>query len=227
MYLDDFDFEEVKLNSAFVTDGANTPISMRKATDGGVKQAIRYKFSVDNTVKANGINGYELIEYGAVAASDTWLAEGELPEYDYKNGKGKTTELNKKAVVGIAYNKDQGKDIAFAVTDNATVFSAALYNIGLKGKITDYYEWATDYVVRPYAVYYSTETDHTVLVYGNEATASVFAVMNEILNSENEDDKAYVADLFAENEDILNEFLDAGYSYGGGESATVQKKNNG
>ena len=51
--------------------------------------------------------------------------------------------------------------------------------------------------------------------------------MNEILNSENEDDKAYVADLFAENEDILNEFLDAGYSYGGGESATVQKKNNG
>ena len=227
MYLDDFEFEEVKLNSAFVTDGANTPISMRKATDGGVKQAIRYKFSVDNTVKANGINGYELIEYGAVAASDTWLAEGELPEYDYKNGKGKTTELNKKAVVGIAYNKDQGKDIAFAVTDNATVFSAALYNIGLKGKITDYYEWATDYVVRPYAVYYSTETDHTVLVYGNEATASVFAVMNEILNSENEDDKAYVADLFAENEDILNEFLDAGYSYGGGESATVQKKNNG
>ena len=226
MFVDNFEFEEVDLNSTFTVDGENTPVSMRKATDGGVKQAIRYKFSVDNDLKANGLSGYEIKEYGAVAASDKWLSEGELPEYDLATGEGKTTELNKKSAVGVAYNKENSIDNIFELTDDVTIFSAALYNIGLKGKTTDYYEWSTDYVVRPYAVYYNEAANHTVLVYGDTASASVFAVMNEILSSDNAEDKEYVENLLA-NEDILNEYLSAGYSYGESETLTIQKKNNG
>lgn len=212
MFVDDFEFEEVDLNSTFTVDGENTPVSMRKATDGGVKQAIRYKFTVDNAIKANGTQGYELIEYGAVAASDKWLSENELPQYDLATGEGVKTELNKKSVVGVSYNKDTGKDVVFESGDNYTVYSAALYNIGYShiDGTTNYTEWATDYIVRPYAVYYNEAAGHTVLVYGNEASASVFAVMDAILKSDNADDKAYVENLLSD-EDIKTNYENAGY----------------
>ena len=85
--------------------------------------------------------------------------------------------------------------------------------------------WGTDYIVRPYAVYYNEAAGHTVLVYGNEASASVFAVMNEILNSDNAEDKEYVEELL-ENEEISTEYRVA-YPDGESETLTIQKKNNG
>ena len=228
LLVDNFEFEKVDLNSTFTVDGESAPVSMRKATDGGVKQAIRYKFTVDNAIKANGTQGYELIEYGAVAASNSWLGAGELPEYDLATGEGKATEINnKKSVVGVAYNKAAGKDVIFEADEYYTVYSAALYNIGYNKSngTTDYQMWATDYIVRPYAVYYNEAAGHTVLVYGNEASASVFAVMNEILNSDNAEDKEYVENLLSDDE-ILSEYQ-AKYPDGESEALTIQKKNNG
>ncbi len=228
IYLDNFEFEKIEIDNTFAVDGSDTPISMRKATDGGVKQAIRYKFTVENS-KKEGVSGYELLEYGAVAASDKWLTEGELPEYDVLTGAGKQTALNKKAVVGVSYKPAEDINVMFDYNNSYTVFTAALYNIGFNGKTTDYYEWGTDYIVRPYAVYYNRDNAHTVVVYGDEASSSVFAVMNAILTSNDTSDVAvtdesYVSDMLDSNPEILEEFINAGYEYGNAEVQTVKKK---
>ena len=83
--------------------------------------------------------------------------------------------------------------------DGSIVYTAALTNIGVKSNgQMNYNVWGAEYYVRPYIVLrnHTKSGEAYEYFYGDAVagSASVFGVMNEILNDETAkaDDKAYV-----------------------------------
>lgn len=174
---------------------AHPGVSIRKNTESVYGQALRYKFTVDGEVIANAqADGYELVEYGTVVALASEL-----------NGHAADPILNATAYTvrtGVAYNKDDGTNIQFAVAANGDVtYTAALYNI----PTTNY---DSDIAVRPYAVFRNAEGESYVR-YGTTRTASVFDVAKAVLDGNNTDDQAYVNNtlLAGSIKDAYNEWL--------------------
>ena len=174
---------------------AHPGVSIRKNTESVYGQALRYKFTVDGEVIANAqADGYELVEYGTVVALASEL-----------NGHAADPILNATAYtvrIGVAYNKDDGTNIQFAVAANGDVtYTAALYNI----PTTNY---DSDIAVRPYAVFRNAD-GNTYVRYGTTRTASVFDVAKAVLDGNNTDDQAYVNNtlLAGSIKDAYNEWL--------------------
>ena len=142
-------------------------------------QALRYKFSISKDIVKNGIAGYDLVEYGSIAIRTDYLGGAALT----KDGVYNYGDMNRTPVVGVAYDKEAGKNIIFEETDTDYVFTAALTNIGVNKATgtTNYEAWGYDYSVRNYAVFKNTETGVLTTVYDETtAVASVFAVMEKI-----------------------------------------------
>ena len=142
-------------------------------------QALRFKFSISKDIVKYGIAGYDLVEYGSIAIRTEYLGGNALT----KDGEYNYGAKDRKPVVGVAYNKDAGKNILFAETDTDYVFTAALTNIGVNKTTgeTNYDAWGYDYSVRNYAVFKNTETGVLTTVYDETtAVSSVFGVMDFI-----------------------------------------------
>ena len=73
----------------------------------------------------------------------------------------------------------------------STQYTCALYNVGVNGNSTDYSKYDTIFYVRSY-VKFINSSGNVKIYYGYTQSASVFAVMQEILNSTNADDISYV-----------------------------------
>ena len=149
-------------------------------------QALRYKFSISKDLVNNGVDGYELVEYGSIAIRTAYLGGAALTKDGvYNNG-----NMNRTPVVGVAYDKEAGKNIIFEETGTDYIFTAALTNIGVNKATgtTNYEAWGYDYSVRNYAVFKNTETGALTTVYDETtAVASVFKVMNKIITQYNEE----------------------------------------
>lgn len=178
--ISDFVVEEVVKGSA--PEGKDMlphgGVSIRKNTESNYGQALRYKFTIGGNVIANAqADGYELVEYGTVVA----LAD-ELVGHASDPVLGATSYTVRK---GVAYNKDDGTNIQFFVDGDGNVtYTAALYNIPK----TNY---ASDCSVRPYAIFRNAEGD-TYVRYGETRVASVFGVVEAVLNGNKQDDIDYV-----------------------------------
>lgn len=155
-------------------------------------QAMRNKFAISDDLIANGVedadgNVWSVAEYGSIAIRTDYL-NGEALKVDgeYLYG-GKT----RTPVKGVAYNKASGVNKIFEkdTTNNTTVFTAALTNIGKtqNSDAINYKVWNNNYSIRNYII---LEKDGVQVTVYDETTveASIYAVMNAILSTEITDD---------------------------------------
>jgi hypothetical protein len=149
-------------------------------------QGIRFRASVSDISRelSESEDGYEISEYGFVVTAET-KASG-------LSGKDYTLDMalvnSKKAVKGVAYNKNSGKDIVFENTDNRTVFTSVLKNIPFENKAL-----TTQIASRPYYILTDGETE--IVIYGEITKRSVYDVAKAIKNSggsDYTDNKEYV-----------------------------------
>ena len=159
-----------------------------RASSASKPQALRYKFQISNDLIANAYADWEVEEYGSIAIRTHYLNGQELTLDGEYFGDGKERNI----VKGVAYNRTDGTNIVFAKDTVNTEFTAALTGIGRRSDgSTNYLSWGDKYSVRNYIVL--KKGDSTITLYGDEtAVASVFDVMEAILESENQDDIAIV-----------------------------------
>ena len=159
-----------------------------RASSATKPQALRYKFKISNDLIADAYADWEVEEYGSIAIRTYYLNGQELTLDGKYYGDGKERNV----VKGVAYNKTEGKDIVFARDAVNTEFTAALTGIGRNSNgITNYLAWGDKYSVRNYIILKKGE--NTITLYGEiTAVASVFDVMEAILEGSNADDIATV-----------------------------------
>lgn len=177
-YLDDLAVYE----SITTYDG--TAIRAEKAN---VPQALRNKFTISKDLIENGIADWQVAEYGSIAMRTAKLDGAELTVDGIYNGKT--------AVKGVAYNKADGVKVVFDESDTHIQYTAALFNIGYNKTTgeTDYTIWGENYTVRNYVIL--TKGERQMVIYGDEAVASIFGVMYAIENGTNANDQAIVAEI--------------------------------
>lgn len=196
VYLDDITLTDVTqtVANAFA---APTTVQIRKEA-GEVSQALRFKVTLNRDALQAALPGYELVEYGCLTTLQKNVAEGTSVDY-FADGTKNTVD-GKNIYIGRAFVKSTGTDLVFDENeDGSIVYTAALTNIGVKSNgEMNYNVWGAEYYVRPYIVLrnYTKSGEAYEYFYGDAVagSASVFGVMNEILNDETAkaDDKAYV-----------------------------------
>lgn len=196
VYLDDITLTNVTqtVANAFA---APTTVQIRKEA-GEVSQALRFKVLLNRDVLQAALPGYGLVEYGCLTTLQRNVDAGTSVDY-FADGTRNTVD-GKNIYIGRAFVKSTGTDLVFDQNeDGSIVYTAALTNIGLKSDGNmNYNVWGAEYYVRPYIVLrnYTKSGEAYEYFYGDAVagSASVFGVMNEILNDEtaNPDDKAYV-----------------------------------
>ena len=130
---------------------------------------IRFRSVIDPETKAF------MDEYGFIVARKDVLGDNELTFEFKKEGTG--TPLY---VTGVAYNKDEGKDIQYSVEPNGdTVFTAVCVGIPEA-------HFSTEIVARAYAKY-SNNNGPSFTVYGSTVTRSIAQVAKDIKDAEGED----------------------------------------
>ena len=114
-------------------------------------------------------------EYGFIVARKDVLGDKELTFEFKKEGTG--TPLY---VTGVAYNKDEGKDIQYSVEPNGdTVFTAVCVGIPEA-------HFSTEIVARAYAKY-SNNNGPSFTVYGSTVTRSIAQVARDIREAGGDD----------------------------------------
>ena len=195
VYLDDITLTDVTktVANAFA---APTTVQIRKEA-GEVSQALRFKVTL-NRKALEALPGYGLVEYGCLTTLQRNVDAGTSVDY-FADGTKNTVD-GKNIYIGRAFVKSTGTDLVFDQNeDGSIVYTAALTNIGVKSNgEMNYNVWGAEYYVRPYIVLrnYTKSGEAYEYFYGDAVagSASVFGVMNEILNDETAkaDDKAYV-----------------------------------
>lgn len=196
VYLDDITLTDVTqtVANAFA---APTTVQIRKEA-GEVSQALRFKVSLNRDALQAALPGYGLVEYGCLTTLQRNVDAGTSVDY-FADGTKNTVD-GKNIYIGRAFVKSTGTDLVFDQNeDGSIVYTAALTNIGVKSNgEMNYNVWGAEYYVRPYIVLrnYTKSGEAYEYFYGDAVagSASVFGVMNEILNDETAkaDDKAYV-----------------------------------
>lgn len=197
VYLDDITLTDVTqtVANAFT---APTTVQIRKEA-GEVSQALRFKVTLNRDALKAALPGcYELVEYGCLTTLQKNVDAGTSVDY-FADGT-KNTVNGKNIYIGRAFVKKDKIDLVFDENeDGSIVYTAALTNIGVKSNgEMNYNVWGAEYYVRPYIVLrnYTKSGEAYEYFYGDAVagSASVFGVMNEILNDETAkaDDKAYV-----------------------------------
>lgn len=196
VYLDDITLTNVTqtVANAFT---APTTVQIRKEA-GEVSQALRFKVTLNRDALQAALPGYELVEYGCLTTLQKNVTAGTSVDY-FAEGTKNTVD-GKNIYIGRAFVKSTGTDLVFDENeDGSIVYTAALTNIGVKSNgEMNYNVWGAEYYVRPYIVLrnYTKSGEAYEYFYGDAVagSASVFGVMNEILNDETAkaDDKAYV-----------------------------------
>lgn len=196
VYLDDITLTDVTqtVANAFA---APTTVQIRKEA-GEVSQALRFKVSLNRDALQAALPGYGLVEYGCLTTLQRNVDAGTSVDY-FADGTKNTVD-GKNIYIGRAFVKSTGTDLVFDKNeDGSIVYTAALTNIGVKSNgEMNYNVWGAEYYVRPYIVLrnYTKSGEAYEYFYGDAVagSASVFGVMNEILNDETAkaDDKAYV-----------------------------------
>lgn len=197
VYLDDITLTDVTqtVANAFA---APTTVQIRKEA-GEVSQALRFKVTLNRDALKAALPGcYELVEYGCLTTLQKNVDAGTSVDY-FADGTKNTVD-GKNIYIGRAFVKSTGTDLVFDENeDGSIVYTAALTNIGVKSNgEMNYNVWGAEYYVRPYIVLrnYTKSGEAYEYFYGDAVagSASVFGVMNEILNDETAkaDDKAYV-----------------------------------
>lgn len=196
VYLDDITLTDVTqtVANAFA---APTMVQIRKEA-GEVSQALRFKVSLNRDALQAALPGYGLVEYGCLTTLQRNVDAGTSVDY-FADGTKNTVD-GKNIYIGRAFVKSTGTDLVFDQNeDGSIVYTAALTNIGVKSNgEMNYNVWGAEYYVRPYIVLrnYTKSGEAYEYFYGDAVagSASVFGVMNEILNDETAkaDDKAYV-----------------------------------
>ena len=194
------EFDAVNPLNSYV--GASIRQAGENSTDAA--QALRFKFQIpEHIIHANTEDGYAVFEYGMMVSEGT-------ANLDYYNGKKAyvTAADGKKVYKAVAYNKEDGKDVVFDYVSfesanedylRSTQYTCALYNIGVGADgTTDYSKYDTTYYVRSYIAFKNANGDIKVY-YGDTQSASVFAVMTEILKSSNTNDITYVKNFLDGN----------------------------
>lgn len=197
VYLDDITLTDVTqtVANAFA---APTTVQIRKEA-GEVSQALRFKVTLNRDALKAALPGcYELVEYGCLTTLQKNVDAGTSVDY-FADGTKNTVD-GKNIYIGRAFVKKDKIDLVFDENeDGSIVYTAALTNIGVKSNgEMNYNVWGAEYYVRPYIVLrnYTKSGEAYEYFYGDAVagSASVFGVMNEILNDETAkaDDKAYV-----------------------------------
>ena len=197
VYLDDITLTDVTqtVANAFA---APTTVQIRKEA-GEVSQALRFKVTLNRDALKAALPGcYELVEYGCLTTLQKNVDAGTSVDY-FADGTKNTVD-GKNIYIGRAFVKSTGTNLVFDENeDGSIVYTAALTNIGVKSNgEMNYNVWGAEYYVRPYIVLrnYTKSGEAYEYFYGDAVagSASVFGVMNEILNDETAkaDDKAYV-----------------------------------
>ena len=206
------DFNSVNALNSYVG------VSIRQAGENGTsaKQALRFKFQIpEHIIRANTVDGFTVAEYGMMVSE----SDSELNFYEGNDAYIKMSD-GTKVFKGIAYNKANSKNVVYDYVNYAnlddgesrsTQYTCALYNIGVGSNgVTDYTKYDTTYYVRSY-ITFKNSSGETKVYYGDVKSASVFAVMQEILKStatdeQTESDKTYVKNFLDGN---VNGFLSA------------------
>ena len=143
---------------------------------------IRFRSVIDANTKAF------MDEYGFIVARQDVLGDKELTFEFKKEGTG--TPLY---VTGVAYNKDEGKDIQYSVESNGdTVFTAVCVGIPKD-------HFSTELVARAYAKY-SNKNGLAFTVYGSPITRSIAQVAEAVRDANGED--------YANNQEYIDYILE-------------------
>ena len=133
------------------------------------KQGIRVKTAIDNDLINNGIDGYEVVEYGTIAAKTEWLNGNELTMNNYCNIDGKLYPVRK----GVAYLKDSF-DVAFDKDFKSTVFTGVL--VGIEEE-----DYKSSYTARSYVILKNSE-GNVKTVYGEVFNNTIYSVTETAYN---------------------------------------------
>ncbi len=143
---------------------------------------IRFRSVIDPETKAF------MDEYGFIVARKDVLGDEELT-FEFKE-EGTGTPLY---VTGVAYNKDEGKDIQYSVEPNGdTVFTAVCVGIPEA-------HFSTELVARTYAKY-SNKNGLAFTVYGSTVTRSIAQVARDIQKAGGDD--------YNNNKDYIDSILE-------------------
>lgn len=186
-------------------------VSIRQAGEknADIKQALRFKFQIPTEIiKAHTEDGYTVAEYGMMASSaEKYAANSAVLDYYAGTAETNTLSDGTKQIKGIAYDTSTGKNKVFDYVNykdlddgvsRSVQYTAALYNIGVKGDITDYAKYDAQYAVRPYIVF-KNSAGETKIYYGTIQYAGVFDVMEAILSSTATDDQTVSDQTYVKN----------------------------
>ena len=137
-------------------------------------QALRYKFFMDNK-NVEGIADMTTAKVGLLVADSSVSAGEEL-----LIGKTFVKDGREVKIIDATVNPETNFQTVDDDTSN-TYFTAALYNIGKKGKSVDYNVYSNDYNVRPYIIY-EYEDGTQITIYGDTISANVFDVTHAIIS---------------------------------------------
>ena len=183
--------EDLGINTT--TDMKYNGSSIRAYATEDKPQALRHKFEIKKSLINDNIALYgELVEYGSVAIRTDYLGGKEL----VKDGVYTYNDTTKKAVTGVAYQKDAEGNVTtnkiFQDTGESIVFTAALIGIGKTGSGTNYVEFGNKYSVRNYLIF-RNGTKETI-VYTETQSYSVFDVMKAIEDTYVEQNSSGIVD---------------------------------
>ena len=132
-------------------------------------QGIRVKTTIDNNLISNGIDNYEVIEYGTIAAKNEWLTTSTLTLDSVLTINGKKQKIRK----GVAYVKDK-KDISFLKDFAHTTFTGVLTGIEKEN-------YNKGYSARSYVILQNAK-GNTETIYGDIINSTIFDIANTAYN---------------------------------------------
>ncbi len=170
---------KLSLDSYMTTDGKK---SVRLSSPMG----IRFRAGITESVKSEE-TAFVIDEYGFIIALESHL-DGEELNFDFN-----------KYVSGVAYNKADGKNVIFDISDGKTIFTGVLHGIPVS-------HYKTNIVCKTYTKI--TVDGKQFIVYGEAATGNVYDTAKGLINQgdldEETQNKLYQIILDYENETGIN-----------------------
>lgn len=151
-----------------------------RAAGEGVAQGLRFKSSIDLDILDNFGAGSKVVEYGTLVMDSLYLN-------NYKLNRAVAMDKAKAGVayVGVAYNREKGIDVKYALDDETNVLT---YTGVITGIPTN--KFGTTWAVRGYVIIEDANANQTV-VYDDIYTISIVTAATYIVNeSDNADDVA-------------------------------------
>ena len=174
----DLSIDNIKINSYSMSDidaadtaTEGTKVFNIRAAGEGVEQGLRFKSTIDLDILDKCGNGSKVVEYGTLVMDAAKLNGYKLTR-DVAMDKAKSGI----AYVGVAYNRDNGTNVQYALDDETNVLTYTGVIVGVPTS-----KYTSDWAVRGYVIIEDANGNKTV-VYDDVYTISLVSAATYIIN---------------------------------------------